>query len=134
MERAGRVLGKMNLARGGVTPEQLARSAWPLAVGKRIASRTGQIMLVRQTLVVEVQDNVWQRQLFGLRGQILNKLHQVLGTEVVTELEFRVRVPRYEPQREELAAATSAPQDEADGIADPFLRQLYIASRKKATA
>src|SRR5579883_842174 len=75
MERAGRVLGKMSLSRGGVTPEQLARSAWPLAVGKRIASRTGQITLVRQTLVVEVQDNVWQRQLFSLRGQILNKLH-----------------------------------------------------------
>ena len=133
MERAGRLLGKMNLSREGVSPEQMARSAWPLAVGKRLAARTGQVSLVRESLVVEVEDAVWQRQLWAMRGQILTKVQQVLGPNVVTEVEFRIRVPRYEPQREE-QAVPAAPRDEADGIADPFLRQLYVAARKKATA
>ena len=38
MERAGRVLGKLKLAKQGVSDEELARSAWPVAVGKKIAS------------------------------------------------------------------------------------------------
>lgn len=136
MERAGRVLGRMNLSKGGVTPEQMAASAWSVAVGKRLASKTKPLMLVRQKLVVEVQDAVWQRQLFTLRHQILDKLVPSLPTGLVTDLEFRIRVPRYEPQREEsvVSAVAGQPTDEADGIADPFLRQLYIAARKKATA
>jgi Protein of unknown function (DUF721). len=76
MERAGRVLGKLKLSDHGIGDEELARSAWPLAVGKRIASRTGHVSLVRSRLVVEVEDAIWQRQLFTLRGQILAKMEQ----------------------------------------------------------
>jgi hypothetical protein len=131
MERAGRVLGKLKLTEHGIGDEELARSAWPLAVGKRIASRTGHVSLVRSRLVVEVEDMIWQRQLFTLRGQILAKIEQTLGRQIVTELEFRIAVPRRAPQREETHARST---DDADEITNPVLRNLYKASRKKATA
>ena len=125
MERAACVLGKLGVA----DEEKLAQAGWPLAVGRRLASRTRPLQLVGTRLVIGVEDAVWQSQLFTLREQILRRLEQVLGRRLVTALEFRVAVPRPGVRREELPAR--AP-DEADGIADPVLRSLYKASRKRA--
>ena len=83
MERAGQVLGKLKLAKQGVSDEELARSAWPAAVGKKIALRTQAFGLVRTRLVVEVEDAVWQRQLWTLQGQILQGMEKVLGRKIV---------------------------------------------------
>jgi len=130
MERAIRVLGKLSLCDEVFTEEQLARSVWPQTVGKRIAARTGRVSLIRSRLVVEVEDSVWQRQLFSLRKQILAKLEQALGKPLISELEFRVRAPRRPP-----AMAPPPPfaiADEADGILDPALRLVYKTARKKA--
>ena len=55
------------------------------------------IGLVRNRLVVEVEDAVWQRQLWTLRGQILQRMEQVLGRKIVEEIEFRIAVPRMKP-------------------------------------
>ena len=109
----------------------MARAAWPAAVGKRIANHAVAAGLVRGRLVVEVEDAVWQRQLFTLRAQIVNKVAAVIGPGIVQALEFRVRVPRPMPQREERAAR---PADDADEIEDPVLRALYKAARKRALA
>lgn len=130
MERAGRALAKLKLQAHGVTPEQLACAAWAPAVGKTIAARTRAIRLVRNRLVVEVEDQLWQRNLFGLRAQILARMQQVLDAKIVEELEFRVAVPRRQPGR----ADSAAPVDEADGIRDFVLRGIYKSARKKASA
>jgi predicted nucleic acid-binding Zn ribbon protein len=127
MQRAGRVLRAFDLA----TDEQVACAAWPSAVGKKIAVHTRAIQVVRTRLVIEVEDTTWQRQLFSLRQQILARLEQVLGKRSITELEFRVGVPKRAPQR---AEAGSRLLDEADSITDPILRSLYRASRKRAQA
>lgn len=125
MERAGRVVGKLNVT----TDEQLAQAAWAQAVGKKIAGHTGNVSLVRDRLVVEVEDAIWQRQLFTLRRQILGRIEQVMGRNIIQVLEFRIAIPRRAPQREERISA-----DDADAIKDPLLRYLYKASRKKAIA
>jgi predicted nucleic acid-binding Zn ribbon protein len=127
MERAGRVLGKMKQ----LSDEELVVAAWPHAVGKKIAAHTRAAGLVRQRLVIEVEDAIWQRQLFTLRGQILAKVEQVAGRPIATEIEFRISIPRRVPQREELSARLP---DEADGIDDFILRSVYKAARKRATA
>jgi len=127
MERAGRVLGKMKQ----LSDEDLIVAAWPNAVGKKIASHTRAVNLVRSRLVVDVEDAVWQRQLFTLRGQILAKLEQVAGRPIAGEIEFRIAIPRREPQREELSARLP---DEADAIPDFALRSIYKAARRRATA
>ena len=132
MERAGHLLAKIKLTDHGITDEQLARSAWAVAVGERIASRTGAVRLVRSRLVIEVEDATWQRNLFGLRGFILQNLEKALGRPVVTELEFRIGVPRRRPERAASASGNAA--DEADAIKDPIFRSIYRASRKKANA
>ena len=130
MERAGRVLGKLKLTKNTVTDEEMARSAWSAAVGKKIALRTQVVGLVRDRLVVEVEDAVWQRQLFTLRQQILGRLEQVLGRQIAKELQFRIAVPRIQPARAQVICSA----DEADEIRDPVFRLVYKAARKRATA
>ena len=138
MESAGRLIGQLNRNRRLMTDEELARAAWPLAVGKKIASYTAAVALVRNRLVIEVQDMLWQRQLNALRSQILAKITEVVGKGVVTDLEFRPMIaPRREPQRAETARPGAAPAtiaDEAEAIADAGLRRVYRILRKKASA
>ncbi|MFZ0932862.1 MAG: DUF721 domain-containing protein, partial [Bryobacteraceae bacterium] len=88
-----------------ITESDLACAAWPQAVGKRIAAHTRAAKLVRRRLVVEVEDQIWQRQLFVLSYHIVRNLERQLGPDVVEDLEFRVVPRRREPQR----AAQSAP-------------------------
>jgi len=132
MERAGKSLAKMKLS-DAVAPEDLARSAWLAAVGKRIASHAAAKSLVRGSLIVEVDDAIWQKQLFHLRGPILAKLHQVLGDGIVKDVEFRIATPRRPPQPAR-SLNPAQPFDEADRIEDPVLRIVYKQARKKASA
>ncbi len=134
MERASRLIRNLSLPCEAVSCEQLVRTVWPVAVGKKIACHARPVRMVRTRLLVEVEDVVWQRQLFSLTGQIVRNLERALGSGMVEDVEFRVVPPRREPQR----AAHSAPgilfADEAERIADPVLRIIYKAARKKALA
>ena len=131
MERAGRLIRGLKLPSDSVSPGELACAAWPLAVGGYIAGRTHPLELIRERLVVEVEDRIWQRQLWSLRSQILSQIAKVLGDGLVGELEFRIRAPRIPPQREERAAA---PARDGDQIADPILRRLYKSARARELA
>ena len=131
MERASRVLGKLSLPQGTFTPEAMVCAAWPSAVGGKIAVHARAVKLVRTHLIVEVEDAIWQRQLFVLREQIRRKLEESVGAGVVEDIEFRVIPARLGPQRARRATASA---DEANGIADPVLRNIYKASRKKGLA
>ena len=132
MERAGKSLAKLKLS-DAISKEDLARAAWPAAVGKRIARHAAAKALVRGSLIVEVEDGIWQKQLFYLRNQILGKLQEVLGGEVISDVEFRVGTPRRRPQPAQ-SLSGAEPADEADGILDPGMRIVYKQARKKATA
>jgi hypothetical protein len=87
---------------------------------------------VRTRLVVEVEDAIWQRQLFSLSRHILHNIEKALGPGLVDDLEFRIIPRRLEPAM--ARASVPALLDEADGIDDPILRDLYKISRKKAQA
>jgi len=132
MERAGKSLVKLKLP-DAISQDDLARAAWTAAVGKRIAVHAAAKSLVRGSLIVEVEDGIWQKQLFYLRFQILAKLQEVLGAGVITDVEFRIATPRRPPQPA-LSLHDSKPLDEADGIADPGMRMVYKQARKKASA
>jgi len=116
------------------------RAAWPLAVGKAIARHTSHVRLVREKLVVEVEDAIWQRQLHTLSTQILDRLRKYTGSPLVSQLEFRIGIPRRSVQRaestEHLAAGlrSQAHGDDAETILDPVLKKVYRLSRKKASA
>ncbi|HZT69460.1 MAG TPA: DUF721 domain-containing protein [Terriglobia bacterium] len=132
MERASKLIQGLRLPGETFNPEELARAAWGPAVGKTIAGHTRAARMVRTRLIVEVEDRIWQRQLFSLTPHILRNLERNLGPGVVEELEFRIVPRRRGPQRAEQAAST--PRDEAESIADPVLRRIYRAARKKALA
>ncbi len=94
--------------------------------------------MVRGTLVVEVADALWQKQLFGLSHQILDRVQKATGSKAITGIEFRVGIPRREPQRADGSRnplfTAGDPSDEAEQIQDPVLKKVYRLSRKKATA
>ena len=127
MQRAGTLFGKISQARQELTTEELAKSAWPAAVGKKIAARTRASGMVRSTLIVEVEDLLWKRNLFLLHGQILRSLEKVIGKGIVGDIRFRVGgLESRQPQREQRI------DPEAGAIEDPILRRLYVASRKNS--
>src|ERR1700694_2106334 len=116
MERAGKSLAKLKLD-DAISQEDLARAAWPSAVGRRIAVHAVAKSVVRGRLIVEVDDSVWQKQLFHLRVQILTKLRETVDEAIVNDIEFRIATPRRPPQPAQ-RLNQSKPPDEADGIAD----------------
>ena len=130
MERASRLLGKMNIPRETYCAEELARAAWKQSVGKKVAAHTHAAKLVRTSLIVEVEDEVWRMQLYALRSQILSNLAKHIGEGQVLDLEFRVVPMRRGPQRAE--SATGGIVDEAERITDPGLRRIYRADRTRA--
>ena len=131
MERAGKAIARIRGDR--LSPDELAVAAWSAAVGRRLADRTNAVKLVRTRLVVEVEDAVWQSQLYQMRDQILPRVTAVIGPGIVDELEFRVapRAPRRPPQ---MTAVSRTTGDEADGIRDPVFRTLYRQARRKAVS
>src|SRR5690242_6409985 len=132
MERASKLIRNLRLPSEMLTPEEIACAAWPAAVGKKIAAHTRAARMVRSRLIVEVEDRVWQRQLFGLTSFILTNLEKSLGPGLVEDLEFRIVPRRREPQRADRAVPSLF--DEADAIDDPVLREIYRTSRAKALA
>jgi predicted nucleic acid-binding Zn ribbon protein len=127
MERAGRLFGKSRLMAQVADPETRARAAWPVAAGQTVARHTRATALVRNTLVVEVGDYVWQRQLSQLRRDLLRNLAKELGEALVTDIDFRPMPARRQPQRAE-SARPAGP----DNIEDPVLAMLYDRSRRRA--
>jgi predicted nucleic acid-binding Zn ribbon protein len=125
MERAGRLIGKMKLPPKVADAESRVRDAWPVAAGKKIARHTRAVALVRDKLVVEVGDPVWQKQLNTLRHFLLKNLARELGDTLVKEIDFRPMPKRREPQRAEVARP-------ADLIQDPVLAMLYDRKRREA--
>ena len=132
MESAGRIFGKWSVSERPITAEQIVLSAWARAVGKNIARNTRPSKLVRTRLVVEVDDAVWQKNLFVLSRHILGNLERAVGPKLVDEIEFRILPRRRGPQR--AAVAMTLFPDEADGIADPVLRDIYKAARRREIA
>lgn len=137
MERAARLINKSKLSRSVLSDDDLARAVWPAAVGKTIASHTVRVKIVRTTLVVEMEDAMWQKQLYPLASQILHRLRTVTGSSDIQDIEFRAAIARRQPQRAESregGAVQPVHTDEADHIQDPVLKRVYRMSRKRASA
>jgi hypothetical protein len=134
MDQASRIIARWTGISDVIDGERIACAAWKRAVGKKVALRTKALKLVRTTLVVEVEDELWRKNLWSLRYQILRNLEKAIGPEIVTQVELRVMPPRLGPMRAQAAAATGAVIDEAEAIADPGLRRIYKAARRREIA
>ena len=131
MDKAIRLLGK--LKNDLVGDEELARAAWRAAVGDRIETHARFRELVRDRIVIDVDDRVWQNQMHTLEGQILGKLHRLLGRVVARQIEYRIALPRIPAKVETRGEFQLAIQDpEAERIKDPGLRRMYVRSKRRA--
>jgi predicted nucleic acid-binding Zn ribbon protein len=90
MERASKLIRGLRLSEDVLSAGDLACAAWPQAVGKKIAAHTRACRMVRARLIVEVEDHIWQRQLFALTPHILGNLERSVGGGLVEDLEFRI--------------------------------------------
>jgi predicted nucleic acid-binding Zn ribbon protein len=126
MQRAGKLIGKLKLSRDSGDAEARAIAAWSVAAGRKIAEHTRATSIVRTSLIVEVEDVVWQRQLNTLRHFLIRNLAEVLGEPMITEIDFRPMPRRIQPQR----AVAARPGQ----IEDPVLDLLYRQSRNRNSA
>src|ERR1700689_4312599 len=124
MDQATRIIAQWTGVSDVIGHERIACAAWKKAVGRKIALRTRALKLVRTTLVVEVEDELWRKNLWGLRYQILRNLEKAIGPEIVAAVEFRIMPQRIGPERAvDTRLALDIPLDEAESIADPGLRR-----------
>ncbi len=133
MERVARLLARWK-AGGDIPPAELATAAWRAAVGEKIAKHTVGVDLVRTHLIVRVDDEIWRRQLWTLRGQILRNLTRILGAGMIEDLELRLGPPRIGPGWEMAPRTARRAADDGDDIADPVLKALYKSARRKTSA
>ena len=110
MQQASRFIASISNLRESCNAGDIVCAAWKRAVGKTIAVHSRASKLVRDRLVVEVEDWLWQRNLMGLSRQILKNLEQAVGPGIVAELEFRVIPTRRGPT----LAEVSMPSPEND--------------------
>lgn len=163
MQRAGSLIGKLRLPKGADSPEQRAIAAWKIAAGKKVAKHTRATRLVRTTLMVEVGDIIWQRQLNTLRHFLLRNMAELLGAGMITDFDFRPIPARRGPgmaqsalpgaadlggplydSKERLEQPWAASRisggrpteqtDEAAAIRDPVMALLYRQARSKRGA
>jgi hypothetical protein len=132
MDQASRIIAQWGSDL--ITSERIACGAWKKAVGKRLALRTNAIRLVRNRLVIEVEDEVWRNNLYSLRPQILRNMEKAVGPGIVEDISFEIRPRRREPQRETAFALTPADRDAGVDIEDPGMRRIYRMSRKREIA
>jgi len=134
MEQISRVIAGLKPLRESCEAGDIVCAAWERAVGKKVAAHARAMKLVRDKLVVEVEDWLWQRNLMGLTRQILTNLEKAVGAGMVADLEFRVMPPRRGPKLAETSMPSFELTDEADGIGDPGLRRIYRRKRGKEIA
>ena len=112
-------------------------AAWKHAVGAGLSSHAVPLELREQTLVVAVADNIWQRQLEQMRGQLLFRLNSVLGQSLVKSIELRVDPKTVERERSRNAERSSIPTDyqlpvellnAAGAIKDAELRRAFLGA------
>ena len=130
MDQASRIVAQWGDL---ITPERAACAAWKKAVGPRLARRTTALKLVRERLVIEVEDEIWRNNLYSLRPQILRNMEKALGPGIVGDISFEVRPRRIEPQRE-TRPALPAEREAGLDIEDPGMRRIYRMSRQRETA
>ena len=70
--------------------EQRLLEVWQKAVGPQISVQTRPDRLKRNTLFIKVSSSVWMQQLHILKQEIIEKLNQLLGKELIRNIHFSI--------------------------------------------
>jgi hypothetical protein len=131
----------------GASPARLtafAAAYWPHLVGDEIASRTRVVKVENGTLVVEVPDASWRRELHRLQGSLLGRLRGPLGGAAPRRLGFieaRGGVSRLPARPAHPAESQPQPNppsaailEAARSIPDPALREAFVQTAARYLA
>ncbi len=110
--------------------------AWKHAVGQALSCRAIPQELRGNTLVLAVEDKVWQKQLEQMRDQFLFRLNKVLGKPLVKVLEFRIAPEKFRVEPRHLNSVNeNSPRpipieliSAAASIEDPGLRRAFLGA------
>jgi predicted nucleic acid-binding Zn ribbon protein len=69
--------------------EQDAFVVWDEAVGERIAKAATPIRMLRGTLIVSVKSGPWRNELSMRKPEILRRINELLGGEIVKDIKFQ---------------------------------------------
>ena len=115
--------------------EAACLGAWKHAVGETLNARAQAEALRGNTLVVAVEDKVWQRQLEQMRDQFLFRLNKVLGTPVVKVMEFRIAPEKFAVKESSTISSAESTRaipieliSAAANIEDAGLRKAFLGA------
>ncbi len=104
---------------------------WRDAVGPKLAERTAPESFNRGVLLVRTASAAWQNELTYLRSELIQRINEALGTELVKDLKVvsgrfhRHTAPSTRKKRPLTAREQEAVDDAAQAIRDPELRGLF---------
>jgi predicted nucleic acid-binding Zn ribbon protein len=64
------------------------RKLWPSLVGEKLASATTVTAVQGARVVINVPDQIWRRQLYRMRPQLLSKINEPWATPWIKEIVF----------------------------------------------
>jgi predicted nucleic acid-binding Zn ribbon protein len=67
---------------------ELLQHLWPTLVGDKLAAATSVTTIQGSTVVLNVPDLVWRKELVRMKRQLLQKLNEPLGNGRITEIAF----------------------------------------------
>lgn len=112
--------------------EAAALIAWKRVAGEGLANHAAPLSLRSETLVVEVADDVWKKQLERMSRELTSRINKLLRREVVKAIEFRVNaklLKRHSPSSQSAESIKSLPESvisSAAAIDDPELRERFM--------
>jgi predicted nucleic acid-binding Zn ribbon protein len=77
------------------TPLAAIQSAWPRAVGERMAAVATPVSERDGTLTIECADAVWSQELDLMQSTLLERLRREVGDQAPKGLRFRVNSERF---------------------------------------
>lgn len=99
---------------------------WPQIVGEGIARRTEVSGLRFHTAVVKVSGAMWLQELNLMKPQILQRLHDTLGTDTIRDLRFvQGRLSRHERSRLKPIPRNARRAIELPELRDRELKQAF---------
>jgi hypothetical protein len=112
-------------------------AAWKHIVGPGLSNQAMPVQLRNRKLVIVVEDNIWQRQLEQMRGQLLFRLNSLMGRSLVESIELRIDPSALAKARGTREGSKKEPLDykvpaellsAAKGIEDPGLRRAFLGA------
>jgi predicted nucleic acid-binding Zn ribbon protein len=93
LERIGIVLPEVleDLGVAKRLEEFKAVGQWEKVAGRKIAERSQAVDVQNETLIVEVENNVWMQELVLLKPQILKKLAKAVKGSPIKDIRFRLK-------------------------------------------